>query len=168
MRILTSLLLSLTLLSCGVYSFRSTNLPPEIQTIYIPIFESNLSGDDLTIDIREDVTTAVQEEFLRLTRLTLDDEENADAVFIGALNRYTRDVSNFDENENPTEYRITLSLKGEFRNLVADEVIWQSSLSSFTFYEVDEGQDDLGEGDALNELIEKAARDLVLKATENW
>ncbi|OQY29098.1 MAG: hypothetical protein B6244_05155 [Candidatus Cloacimonetes bacterium 4572_55] len=162
-------LLPLLLLHCGVYSFRSGSLPPEIKTVYIPIFESELQGEETNIDIKERITETLQEEFTRTTRLTLADEENSDSIFIGSLRRYTREVANYDESENPIDYKITLIIKCEFTNLVADQVIWQQSgFASFEFYEVDESQDDLGEEEALEQLIDKAARDMVIKATENW
>lgn len=155
--------------SCGYYSFRATNLPPELHTVYVPIFESTLSAEELAIDIKEDVTNEVQAQFQQLTRLTLADEADADAVFLGKLIRYTREIDEYDENENPTRYRISLSVAGEFRNLVNDEVIWQqASFQSYDYFEVDEGQTDLGESAALTGLIEKLARNLVTQATENW
>ncbi len=154
---------------CSVYSFRSTNLPPEIKTIYIPIFESDLTGEELIVDIKEIITTAVQDEFVSITSLTLADEENADAVFIGRLKSYSRDVSNYDQSENPTDYKITLSIQGEFRNLIAEDVVWQQTdFSRDEYYVVDETKDDLGEQEALDKLVEITARDLVSAATENW
>ncbi len=163
--ILTDLLLS----GCGAYAFRVTNLPSEIKTVFVPIFESELRNESLRLDLKNDMTTAVRDEFGRITRLTPADEEKADSIFKGVLKRYERQVSNYDESENPTEYRITLTLQGEFRNRLTDEILWQqAAFSAFVFFPADNAKEDLGEQDAVNQLIQKAARDLVSGAVENW
>ena len=52
---------------------------------------------------------------------------------------------------------------------LTDEVIWQqNAFSRDAYFEVDEGQDDLGEAEALESLIEQIARDVVTAAAENW
>ena len=157
------------ILNCGVYSFRATNLPPELKRIYIPIVDSQLTGDELAIDVRELFTTALQDQFTRLTRLTLADENNADAVFNGKLTRYSREVDDYDSNEDPIRYKITLVISGELKNLISDETIWQNqSFSSFDYFELDKSKEDLGEQEAVNLLIEKLAKDVVTRSTENW
>ena len=169
MKKLGLLMMCALVLNCGVYSFRSTNLPSELKTIYIPIFESELRGEEVILDVKEDLTDAVQNEFLRITRLTLADESNADAIFLGTVKRYAKEVSNYDENENPIEYKIALTIQAEFRNRITDDVIWQqTNFMTYEYFAVQSSREDLGEQDALMGLIQKAARDLVSKATENW
>ena len=71
--------------SCGIYSFTGTSIQPEIKTVTINYFE--YLAPKMNPTLSNQMTEALQEKFLKLTKLELVDIDG-DLEFIGSITGY--------------------------------------------------------------------------------
>ena len=72
--VVTAVLLALPMLqSCGIYSFTGTSIQPDVKTVTINYFE--YLAPKVNPSLSNDITQALQEKFLKLTKLELVDIE---------------------------------------------------------------------------------------------
>lgn len=161
------------LVGCG-YSLagRGNFLPGYIGVIAIPPFENR--SDQIAIE--EVFTRKVVEEFGSRGRYVIQPETaGADAVLNGVVVSFRAAPSVLEggaTGENPAQastYTVVVRAQVEFRDLVEDNVIWESS--SFQFrdeYEVGENPEEFfnQEGLTLERLAEEFAKSLVSSILE--
>lgn len=159
--------------ACG-YSLagRGNFLPDYIAVIAIPTFENRSDR----IEIEELFTLKVVEEFNARGKYKIQPEEaGADAVLRGAVLSFNSAPSVLEGAQpgaQPTQastYTVVVRAQVEFRDLVADNVIWSSN--SFQFrddYEVGEDPEAFfdQEGLTLQRLGEEFAKSLVSSILE--
>ena len=71
--------------SCGIYSFTGTSIQPDVKTVTIPFFE--YKALKVNPSLSSQLTEALQQKFVRLTRLELVDEEG-DLEILGTVVGY--------------------------------------------------------------------------------
>ena len=104
------LALSLTLWGCGyqMAGRGSSQLPPHLKTIAIPVFENQSTEPAL----QRPFTEALRRAFITDGRLRLINEQNgADLVMTGTLTRYSIRAVAFDTNDVAIEYWVYLGAK---------------------------------------------------------
>ena len=158
---------------CG-YSLagKGNFLPDYIAVIAIPTFENR--SDQIAIE--EVVTLKVVEEFNARGRYKIQPEvAGADAVLSGAIVSFNSAPSVLEggnvavASSQAATYTVVVRAQVEFKDLVADNVIWQSS--SFQFrddYEIGEDDDEFfdQEGLTMQRLAEEFAKSLVSSILE--
>jgi len=103
--LLTPYALLLTVLAgCGYHLSGSKRLPPDIETIAVPVFHNNTFQPTLEIA----VTEAVKQEFLTTSRLkVVNDPDQADLVVKGTIVSYGLTPLSFDSSRTVVlEYRV--------------------------------------------------------------
>ena len=81
------LLLAFFLAGCGYYSFSGASIPPELNTIAIPLAELEAATPLPTLP--DELTRLLTDRFVRQTRLRLEpDEASADAVLQARITGY--------------------------------------------------------------------------------
>jgi len=133
MRRLLFLLISsatvLTLLGCG-YALvgRGSNIPPDIQKVYLKPFEN--STDRVEID--QILTRAVADELVTRQRFTiLSSEEGADAVIEGTVTGFDVRPVSFDADRRGTEFEISVTAHVEMRRIQPEETLWKNDRYQF-------------------------------------
>jgi len=171
MRALRCALLSallITLSGCG-YSLagKGNFLPDYIAVVAIPTFENR--SDQIAIE--EIVTFKVVDEFNARGRYKIQiDVAGADAVMTGTIMSFDSAPSVLEggnteiSSSQAATYTVVIRAQVEFKDLIADKVIWQSS--SFQFRDDFEiGEDEEGffdqEGLTMQRLAEEFAKSLV-------
>lgn len=99
--------------SCGIYSFTGTSIQPDVKTVTIPYFE--YKALKVNPSLSSQLTEALQEKFIRLTRLELVDEEG-DLEVIGSVTGYDVKATAITASEQAAQNRLTVTVKVTFIN----------------------------------------------------
>ncbi len=167
MKRLILFLLGLLLLASGCYYTFSPNLPEGIETVAVPVIENNT----YRFGIEQELTTAVIEELLTNSPLTVTSEVNADALLdITITSYYTRAVS-YDADESVKQRELKVTLEVVFRDLAAKKDLWHdSALSERVLYhdENTAGYTAETEEQAFTRLVDLLAERLINRIVEGW
>jgi len=100
----------------------STNLPPEVQKIYL----SPLENATRRSEVEQILTRSLSEELLSRKRFTVvNDAHQADAVLSGRVIGFDTSPLTFDQEGRATQYQITILVSMLFKDK-ADKVLWQN------------------------------------------
>jgi hypothetical protein len=164
-------LLSFLISGCGYYSFSGSSVSG-IKTIAVPLFDNQTEE----YGVRESVTEAVADKFVKDNTLKVVNEKQADSILRGVITNYTRESHTYDEEENIKEYivRILVNLKFEEKN--SKKIIWQEdNMQGWGIYCVTDCTDENGnpkseetEDDGRERAIQKLAEDIVNRTVKGW
>ena len=99
--------------SCGIYSFTGTSIQPDVKTITINYFE--YQALKVNPALSNQITEALQEKFLKLTKLELVDMDG-DLEITGAVTGYDVKATAITANESAAMNRLTVNVKVSFIN----------------------------------------------------
>lgn len=149
---------------CVGYRLGST-LPPDIKTIYVPVF-ANKSREPL---IENDATAATIAELQKDGTLKVVNAENADVVLECTLTGVSLNPLRYNRSDvtKPNEYRLTLSATFTLKRVRDNEILCEASVigeSTFPFY----GNLVSAKQAATPRAAEDLAKRIVEKAIEAW
>jgi len=108
-----------TLSGCAAYRFGNNSLyPQDIETVYVPIFES----DSFRRNLAEFLTEAVTKEIQLKTPYTVVGTPQADSVLTGKITTDTKRVIIEDPYDYPRETQINMSLQVRWVNRRGDQI----------------------------------------------
>ncbi|MBI5183174.1 MAG: LptE family protein [Nitrospinae bacterium] len=108
-----------------------SSLPTHIQSIAIPLF----SNKSIEPGIEHELTARVREEFITDGRLKVVEEDRADTILSGEINRYSLIPLSFDSQDNVTEYRVEMEISVKLKD-IKDTLLINQMLDSKWDYEV--------------------------------
>ncbi len=117
----------LFLTACGYHLMGSSlsSLPPHIQTIAVPMFK-NTSGEP---NLEKHVTQAVIQKFQSIGKPRLVAEDQADAVLLGTVTRYTPSFAlSFtagNTGQNVQEFRMEIVGDILIKETASGKILWQ-------------------------------------------
>ena len=111
--------LLLLLGGCG-YSLRGT-LPGHIRTVAIPVF-ANKTQEPAVENL---LTRAVVDAFVTSGRLKVVRPEDADSILEGEIVGYQLNSLSFNSQQNVREYRLTVTLNLQFKDVKQNVVLWR-------------------------------------------
>ncbi len=164
------LLVFLSLLFCGCGYTTKAVMPSGIKTVAVPDFKENIPIDEnytYEAGLGIGLTNAVIDRLIYDGNLKVADEDKADAVLYGDVTGYRQEIVRYDDYEGAEQYRLIISLKLRF---VKNDgtVIWEeNNFSTDTEYFIS-GNDAKTEREALNELLEDTAKNIVDRIVEDW
>ena len=125
--VLCCLIISMT--GCGyALSGRGGFLPDYVETIGIPMFENNTNA----FDVEQLITAQVRQEFIgRGSYRVVPETTGVDAVLNGTLKNIRIEPASFTGDQQVSRYVFTLTAEIEFRDMVADNVLWQNQALVF-------------------------------------
>jgi hypothetical protein len=153
----TGILCILTLARCGNYSFSGASLPPHLKTVAVPLFDNR--SPEFGVDQR--ITDGVIEAITKDNTLKITDPAAADCILRGILMRMEDRAGQYNEKEEASTYRITLSVQATFEDLRKKTVIWQNTFTAFGTYT--DNRDD-----GITEAVDKLTTDIVNRMVSNW
>ncbi len=104
---------------CG-YSLRG-NLPGHIRTVAVPIFVNKTQEPA----VENFLTQAVVDAFVTSGRLKVVRPDEADSILEGEIVGYRLDSLSFDSRANVREYRLTVTLNLQFRDVRRNAMLWR-------------------------------------------
>jgi hypothetical protein len=151
--------------SCGIYSFTGTSIQPDVISVTIPYFE--YKALKVNPALSNQLTEALQEKFIRLTRLELVDEEG-DLEVIGAVTGYDVKATAINASEQAAQNRLTVTVKISFVNRkYPEESFDDKSFSAFADFDAMQ-QLDAVESTLCEEIVEKLCEDIFNGTVANW
>jgi outer membrane lipopolysaccharide assembly protein LptE/RlpB len=124
--------------SCGYHLVGTTSfLPPEIENLYVEVFENRTQWVDMDQRLNEALTL----EWVRRGRLRLvDSPAEADVVLSGVIQGLNVIPVAYDERGRANEYQMNLQAAVQLKDVRGDEpeVLWEDkAFSRRTSYQVD-------------------------------
>lgn len=164
--LLVALLCSLATAGCGYYSFTGASIPPQFETIAIPLAEDNSLNPIPTLD--EELTERLIDRFVRQTRLRLEtDEATADLVLTARIDRYVNEPTAVRGDERAAENKVTLVVSVRYIDHGEERPLLERTFTSFEQYDpIVLGPD--GEEQAALAVLDNIADDVFTAATSNW
>ena len=152
------------LAGCVGYRLGST-LPPDIKTVYVPIF-ANKSREPL---IENDATAAAIAELQKDGTLKVVNAESADVILECILTGVSLNPLRYDRSDvtKPNEYRLTLSASFTLKRVRDQEMLCEASVigeATFPFV----GNLTSAKQSAMPRASEDLAKRIVERAVEAW
>ncbi len=156
---------ALAVYSCGIYSFTGTSIQADVKTVTINYFE--YTALKVNPSLSSQITDALQEKFIKLTRLELVDEEG-DLEITGAVTGYDVKATAVTANEEAAQNRLTVNVKISFTNRKYPEDDFQDkSFSAYADFDAMTSLDAV-EAQLCEEIIEKLCDDIFNATVANW
>ena len=164
--VVASLLMTLPLLhSCGIYSFTGTSIQPDVKTVTVNYFE--YLAPKVNPSLSNQLTEAMQEKFLKLTKLELVDIDG-DLELIGAVTGYDVKAASVTANEQVAMNRLTVTVKIEFINRKYPEENQENkSFSAYQDFDATQSLDAVEAG-LCEEIVEQLCEDIFNGTVANW
>ena len=152
------------LVGCVGYRLGST-LPPDIKTVYVPLFK-NATREPL---VENDATSATIAELQKDGTLKVVNAENADVILECTLTGVSLNPLRYNRSDvtKPNEYRLTLSASFTLKRIRTQETLCEASVigeSTFPFF----GNLVSAKQSATPRAAEDLAKRIVEKAIEAW
>ena len=151
--------------SCGIYSFTGTSIQPDVQTVTINYFE--YQALKVNPSLSNDLTTALQDKFLKLTKLELVDMDG-DLEITGAVTGYDVKATAVTANEQAAQNRLTVNVKISFTNRKYPEDDFpDKSFSAYADFDAMTSLDAV-ESQLCEEIVEQLCEDIFNATVANW
>lgn len=162
------LLLAVLVSSCG-YSFRGkqNNLPSDVRTIAIPVFANHTNE----VRVERAFTDAVIFQFTRSQMLRVVNEDQADAVLKGAVDRVEITDVAYTSDETSRQRRVKVTVAASLMRRSDGKILWQDkNLVQRRTYAVGASQQatDVNKDAALSDLATALAQTLHDRVFENF
>jgi hypothetical protein len=151
--------------SCGIYSFTGTSIQPDVKTVTINYFE--YTALKVNPSLSNQLTEALQQKFIRLTRLELVDEEG-DLEIAGTVTGYDVRATAITATEQAAQNRLTVSVKISYTNRkYPEESFAEKSFSAYADFDATQTLDAV-ESTLCEEIVEKLCEDIFNGTLANW
>lgn len=151
--------------SCGIYSFTGTSIQPDVKTVTINYFE--YQALKVNPSLSNDLTTALQDKFLKLTKLE-QVEMDGDLEITGAVTGYDVKATSITASEQAAQNRLTVTVKISFTNRkYPEDDIPEKSFSAYADFDATQ-QLDAVEASLCEEIIEQLCDDMFNATVANW
>lgn len=168
MRVIKSFLLlllpTITLISCGVYSFTGASIPPDAKTISVQYFSNKAST--IQPNLSQIFTEKLKDIFVEQTSLTLTENEG-DLSFSGHISKYQIKPMAIQSNETAGKNRLTISVNVTFKSPIDTKINFEQIFSRYRDYNSSENISDIEET-LIEEISNELVEDIFNKAVVNW
>ena len=164
-RILIGLVATLTVASCGIYSFSGTSIQPDVKTITIPYVEYKALR--VNPSLSSDMTEALQEKFRKLTRLEQVDVDG-DLELICEITGYDVKATAITADEQAAQNRLTVTAKVNFtNNKYPEDNVSNKSFSAYEDFDATQSLDAV-ESTLCETIVEKLVEDIFNATVAQW
>ncbi|MFZ6032898.1 MAG: LPS assembly lipoprotein LptE [Melioribacter sp.] len=166
-KILNTILLTVALIAGGCsYSFTGASVPPHLQTISIPTIEDRSGKAEPNLGER--LTTLLIEKFTYDNTLQVTNSSNPDCILEAAITSLTDELSVVSGNETAMTQRITINVKVVYRDLIKKKKIFERNFSQYSDYETDGADLIAARNNAIEQVLDFIADDILLAVVSNW
>ena len=164
-RLLLTLLASLAVSACGIYSFSGTSIQPDVKSITLPTFEYKAMKVNPTLS--SNLSEALRTRFRQMTRLE-QTEMDGDLEISGAITGYDVRAQAITADEMAAQSRLTVTVEVNFTNRKYPEDNFEKK--SFTAYSDFDSANSLAavEETLTQEIIDKLVEDIFNATVAQW
>ncbi len=158
-------LLSLVLLqqSCGVYSFTSASIDPNVKTLYVENFENLASTVEPSLT--QTLVEKLKNKCISEARLDLSNQ-GGDVEFAGSIMNYVVEPAASGADDQAALSQLTINIRVDFVNNVTDEN-WSESFRQFETFPKDANLSDV-ETELIEQITNRLIDDIYNRAFANW
>lgn len=157
--------LTLSVCSCGIYSFSGTSIQPDINTITIGYFEYRALK--VNPSLSNELTEAIRTRFRRMTRLEQVDTDG-DLEITGEVTGYTVAASAVAAGDVASKNRLTITVKVNFTNRKYPEDNFEDkNFSGYADYDSTLSLDAVEAG-LTTEIVDKLVEDIFNATVAQW
>ena len=164
MKLILTILLSISLTSCGIYSFTGASIPTEARTISVDYFSNKAAT--VQPSLSQVFTERLKDMFLEQTNLSLSENES-DLSFSGYISKYQIKPMAIKANETAGQNRLTIAIKVTYNNSLDSENNFEHTFSRYRDYDSVQNISDI-ENTLIEEITNELAEDVFNKAFVNW
>ena len=164
MKLILTILLSISLISCGIYSFTGASIPTEAKTISVDYFSNKAAT--IQPSLSQVFTERLKDMFLEQTNLSLSENES-DLSFSGYISKYQIKPMAIKANETTDKNRLTIAVKVTYNNSLDAENNFEHTFSRYRDYDSVQNISDI-ENTLIEEITNELAEDVFNKAFVNW
>jgi hypothetical protein len=164
MKLILTILLSISLISCGIYSFTGASIPTEAKTISVDYFSNKAAT--VQPSLSQVFTERLKDMFLEQTNLSLSENES-DLSFSGYISKYQIKPMAIKANETAGQNRLTIAIKVTYNNSLDSENNFEHTFSRYRDYDSVQNISDI-ENTLIEEITNELAEDVFNKAFVNW
>jgi hypothetical protein len=164
MKLILTILLSISLTSCGIYSFTGASIPTEAKTISVDYFSNKAAT--VQPSLSQVFTERLKDMFLEQTNLSLSENES-DLSFSGYISKYQIKPMAIKANETAGQNRLTIAVKVTYNNSLDSENNFEHTFSRYRDYDSEQNISDI-ENTLIEEITNELAEDVFNKAFVNW
>ena len=151
--------------SCGIYSFTGTSIQPDVKTVTINYFE--YQALKVNPSLSNQITEALQEKFLKLTKLELVDMDG-DLEIVGAVTGYDVKATAVTANEVAAKNRLTVNVKIDFVNRkYPEDDLSAKSFSAYADFDATNSLDAV-ESELCDQIVEQLCDDIFNATVARW
>ncbi len=157
--------LTLSVCSCGIYSFSGTSIQPDVNTITIGYFE--YKALKVNPSLSNELTEAIRTRFRRMTRLEQVDTDG-DLEITGEVTGYTVAASAVAAGDVASKNRLTITVKVSFTNRKYPEDNFEDkNFSGYADYDSTLSLDAVEAG-LTTEIVDKLVEDIFNATVAQW
>ena len=164
MRLIFTILLSISFTSCGIYSFTGASIPTDAKTISVNYF--NNKAAIVQPSLSQVFTEKLKDMFLEQTNLSISENEG-DLIFSGFISKYQIRPIAIKANETADKNRLTISVKVTYNNSLDSENNFEQTFSRYRDYDSTQNISDI-ENTLIEAITNELAEDVFNKAFVNW
>jgi len=164
MKLILTILLSISLNSCGIYSFTGASIPTEAKTISVDYFSNKAAT--VQPSLSQVFTERLKDMFLEQTNLSLSENES-DLSFSGYISKYQIKPMAIKANETAGQNRLTIAVKVTYNNSLDSENNFEHTFSRYRDYDSVQNISDI-ENTLIEEITNELSEDVFNKAFVNW
>jgi len=156
---------TLSVLSCGIYSFTGTNLNENVKTVQIDYFQNNATLVEPSLS--QTFTTMFRDLFDTQTNLT-SVSSNGDLQFEGEITGYRINPMTATAEQTAAQNRLTITVNVRFYNNIVEEDNFEQNFSHYYDYGANVQLTGGLLDDAFKEIIERIAQDIFNASVAKW
>ena len=168
-RFLLTIIISLLIISCGIYSFTGSSIPIGVETFQVDYFENTAGGrPGSTIEpgLDRDFTIALQDLIVNQTSLNLVNQ-GGDIIYSGEIVDFSVTPMAATAEIKAAQNRLTMAVMVNYENVLNEE---DNIKESFSFYYDFPGNlqvYDIKDA-ALEEIFERIIQDIFNETLAKW
>jgi len=159
------IILTLTLIGCGAYSFTGASIPADTKTFQVNYFQNNAILVEPGLD--RQFTLALQDLLLNQTNLELV-TSNGDLVYEGEITEYRISPTTATANNTAAQNKLTITVNLRFFNRKNDEDDMEQRFSFFYDYEGDANLVGAQKVIAIEAIFERLTQDIFNATLAKW
>jgi hypothetical protein len=148
----------------GCYSFTGASVPSHLKTIAIPLFDDQSGSGEASL--REKITQALTDLFIRDNSLEIADKSKADSILEGVIVSARDDILAVGGGETVNKRRITMSVKVTYQDMKLRKKIYEKTFTNTGDYTPAGGF--AQRQAAFEEAMRKITEDILLETVSGW
>lgn len=158
------ILLTFSLFSGCVYSFKGGSVPAHLKTVAIPLIQDQSGFGDPTL--RDEFTQQLVQRFTNDNTLQIADRGSADSILEGVIVDVKDAPAVVQGGEQVAARRITVTARVTFQDLKLRKKIWEKDFNNWGDYASGSGLTQRNDG--IKEAVRKLTEDILNETVAGW